>query len=208
VSALLHHEMIKTTVPKAKEAARMAEKLITLGKRGTNPSISKAQAFLQPPHTIGESSLPLKVKPFPAPGVDLEMQPRTLLHKVFNNLSERYAERPGGYTRITKFGRRPGDHAPMALVSLVDGPRDIKFEMAARAAAREATIVHRDTGSPAPMGFLGTRPLTVRNVKQVLKYRSDEDKYRFTELARDFSVRPLRWQDGEQWRSVKPCASL
>jgi ribosomal protein L17 len=182
--------VIKTTVPKAKEAARMAEKIITLGKKGTNPSISKAQAFLLPPHHYAEPAVPQKVAPITAPGVDAEIAPKTLLFKLFNTLAERYAKRPGGYTRITKFGRRPGDHAPVALVSLVDGPRDVRFEMTARAAAREATVAAREAGSAEKLGseFKGTRDLTVMNVEKVLKYRGEEGKKEFEALAQEYAV--------------------
>ena len=60
------------------------------------------------------------------------LQP-SLTPKLFETLATRYADRPGGYTRIHKFGHRPGDNAPHAVLELVDGPRDLKFEMAARA---------------------------------------------------------------------------
>jgi large subunit ribosomal protein L17 len=56
----------------------------------------------------------------------------SLLPKVFDTLATRYRNRPGGYTRIYKYGHRPGDNAPKAILELVDGPRDTKFEMAAR----------------------------------------------------------------------------
>jgi len=58
----------------------------------------------------------------------------SLTPKLFETLARRYAERPGGYTRIHKFGHRPGDNAPHAVLELVDGPRDLRLEMAARAA--------------------------------------------------------------------------
>jgi hypothetical protein len=77
-----------------------------LGKKGTHPAWKKASSFLLEP---------------------------TLTPKLFETLATRYASRPGGYTRIHKFGRRPGDNAPHAVLELVDGPRDLKFEMTARA---------------------------------------------------------------------------
>src|SRR5712691_9761248 len=86
---------------------RTTKKIITLGKRGTHPAWQKASSFL--------------------------LQP-SLTPKVFETLATRYAGRPGGYTRIHKYGRRPGDNAPHAVLELVDGPQDLKFEMAARAA--------------------------------------------------------------------------
>ncbi|KAI9507910.1 mitochondrial ribosomal protein L17 [Russula earlei] len=106
VTSLIQHEQVKTTLPKARDAARLAEKIITLGKRGTHPAWKRATGFL--------------------------LQP-SLAPKVFETLAARYARRPGGYTRVHKFGRRPGDNAPHAVLELVDGPRDLRFEMAARA---------------------------------------------------------------------------
>ncbi|BEI86221.1 hypothetical protein CcaverHIS002_0605080 [Cutaneotrichosporon cavernicola] len=180
VSALLHHEMIKTTVPKAKEAARMAEKIITLGKKGTNVARSNAQAFLMPAHHYAADACN-------APSADPEnFVPNTsLLPKVFGQLAERYAERPGGYTRIQRFGKRPGDNAPVAILSLVDGPRDLKFEMAARAAARDSLTS-------------GVLPRTRRSVQRVLKYRGDEGKAEFDALKQDYSLR-LRAEGDESY---------
>ncbi|KAI0034318.1 mitochondrial ribosomal protein L17 [Vararia minispora EC-137] len=106
VTSLFEHEQIKTTLPKAKEAARLAEKMISLTKKGTLPAYHRAAGFI------------LKAE---------------VTRKLFDKLGPRYSERPGGYTRIHKFGRRPGDNAPNAILELVDNPRDLKFEMTARA---------------------------------------------------------------------------
>src|SRR6516165_10483968 len=93
VASLLEHEASRTTVPKAKEARRVAERMITLGKRGGLSNVRLAS------RTIRDKSL---------------------LQKVFGDLKERYAERPGGYTRIVRLGYRPGDSAEVALLELVD----------------------------------------------------------------------------------------
>jgi large subunit ribosomal protein L17 len=95
VASLLEHEAIRTTVPKAKEARRMAERIITLGKRGGLSNIRLASRTV---HS------------------------RSLLQKVFGDLTERYADRAGGYTRIVRLGHRQGDAAEMALLELVDRP--------------------------------------------------------------------------------------
>ncbi|CAK9784401.1 ribosomal protein L17 [Cutaneotrichosporon oleaginosum] len=180
VSALLHHEMIKTTVPKAKEAARMAEKIITLGKKGTNVARSNAQAFLMPAHHYTSEAYNAPVTPTLPPSAledpEAFVPSTSLLPKVFGPLAQRYADRPGGYTRIQRFGKRPGDNAPVAILSLVDGPRDLKFEMAARAAARETLTS-------------GLLPRTRRSVERVLKYRGDEGKAQFKALQEDYSLR-------------------
>jgi len=95
VASLLEHEAIRTTVPKAKEARRVAERIITLGKRGGLSNVRLAS------RTIRDKSL---------------------LRKVFGDLKDRYADRPGGYTRIVRLGYRPGDSAEVALLELVDRP--------------------------------------------------------------------------------------
>ena len=95
VTSLLEHEAIKTTVPKAKEARRLAERIITLGKRGGLSNVRLAERTVRS---------------------------RAVLQKVFGELKERYASRPGGYTRIVRLGHRTGDAAEMALLELVDRP--------------------------------------------------------------------------------------
>jgi len=97
--ALLKHEQIKTTLPKAKELRRYVEKLITLGKRGTLHTRRQAAGKL-PEYAIVE--------------------------KLFTTLAERYEDRAGGYTRILKAGYRYGDAAPMAVIELVDRDPDAK----------------------------------------------------------------------------------
>ena len=95
-TSLLNHEVIKTTVPKAKELRRVAEPLITLAK--TDTVHKRRLAFAR-------------------------LRDRDVVTKLFNELGPRYKERPGGYMRILKMGFRPGDNAPMALVELVDRPQ-------------------------------------------------------------------------------------
>jgi large subunit ribosomal protein L17 len=95
--SLLRHEVIKTTLPKAKELRRVAEPLLTLGK---NPSLANRRlAFAR-------------------------LRDREIVAKLFDELGPRYAARNGGYSRILKFGFRKGDNAPMALVELMDRPAD------------------------------------------------------------------------------------
>ena len=93
--SLLEHELIKTTLPKAKELRRVAEPLITLGKVDSVARRRLAFARLRNDRAVG---------------------------KLFAELGPRYRERPGGYLRILKCGFRPGDQAPMAYVELVDRP--------------------------------------------------------------------------------------
>ena len=94
-NSLLEHEVIKTTLPKAKELRMVVEPLITLGKKDN--LANRRLAFNR-------------------------TRDRDIVAKHFTELGPRYATRPGGYLRILKFGFRHGDNAPMALVELVDRP--------------------------------------------------------------------------------------
>ena len=95
--SLLRHEVIKTTLPKAKELRRVAEPILTLGK---TPSLANRRlAFAR-------------------------LRDREMVVKLFDELGPRYAARNGGYLRILKFGFRQGDNAPMALIELMDRPAE------------------------------------------------------------------------------------
>ena len=91
--ALIKHEQIQTTLPKAKELSPFVDKLITLGKKGDLASRKKVSSILPE---------------------------KQWTSKIFDELSERYKERDGGYTRVLKAGFRYGDSAPMAVIELVD----------------------------------------------------------------------------------------
>ncbi len=93
--ALLRHEAIKTTLPKAKELRRVVEPLITMGK---TPSLANRRLAFD------------------------RLRDRDIVGKLFAEIGPRYASRAGGYCRILKFGFRTGDNAPMALMELVDRP--------------------------------------------------------------------------------------
>ncbi|KAH9839641.1 putative bacterial ribosomal protein bL17 family protein [Teratosphaeria destructans] len=109
VTSLIEHESISTTWHKAKEAQRMAEKMITLGKRNTEASRREALKFFFRPH---------------------EMLP-----KLFGPLRERYQDRPGGYTRVLRIEPMKEDQAPSAILELVDGPKDMRFALTAKTIA-------------------------------------------------------------------------
>ena len=98
--ALIKHEQIKTTLPKAKELRSVVERLITLGKRGDLHARRIAIGRLQ--------------------------DDKKLVEKLFTALADRYRDRPGGYTRIIKSGFRYGDFAPMAVIELVDREPEAK----------------------------------------------------------------------------------
>lgn len=103
-NSLLRHEVIKTTLPKAKELRRVVEPLITLGKK---PSLANRRLAFN------------------------RLRDREMVVKIFDELGPRFASRPGGYLRILKFGFRDGDNAPMALVELMDRPDEVEAEESA-----------------------------------------------------------------------------
>ena len=98
-AALIKHEQIITTLPKAKELRAVVDRLITLGKKGDLHARRRAMAVL---HDTG------------------------LVDKLFSTLAERYAERPGGYTRVMRAGFRYGDSAPIGIIELVERDEDAK----------------------------------------------------------------------------------
>lgn len=95
VTELLTHERIQTTTPKAKELRPVAERVITLGKRGTLHARRQALRLVKS---------------------------KAAMANLFGPLAERYADRPGGYTRIVRVGPRRGDNAELAVIELVDSP--------------------------------------------------------------------------------------
>ena len=113
--SLLTHEQIKTTLPKAKELRRIADRMITLGKKGTLHARRQAASYLRDDEAVS---------------------------KLFSALAERYVDRPGGYTRVLKAGFRYGDSAPMAVIELVD--RDPDAKGAADIARHEAELEAAD----------------------------------------------------------------
>ena len=101
-NSLIEHEVIKTTLPKAKELRKVVEPLITLGKK---PSLANRRLAFN------------------------RLRDRDSVAKLFDVLGPRYASRPGGYLSILKFGFRVGDNAPMALVELLDRPEVEEVEV-------------------------------------------------------------------------------
>ena len=100
-NSLIEHEVIKTTLPKAKELRKVVEPLITLGKA---PTLANRRLAFD------------------------RTRDRAIVSKLFDELGPRYQARPGGYTRILKMGFRVGDNAPMAFVELVDRPAPVEAE--------------------------------------------------------------------------------
>ncbi len=129
VTSLLRHERIETTTPKAKDLKRIADKVITQGKKGTAHARRLVSRDVRDPEVV---------------------------EKLFGPLAERYAKRAGGYTRIIHVGRRHGDNAAMSIIELVDrvvegatkGEDEAKAEKAPKAAKKKAET-KSDTKAPA-----------------------------------------------------------
>jgi large subunit ribosomal protein L17 len=120
VTALIHHEQIRTTLPKAKEARRVAEKLITLAKDNALHHRRLVARTIRDPEA---------------------------LRKLFDTLGPRFLRRPGGYTRVVKLGRRLGDAAPMAVLELVE--RSAKEEAPEAAEAKSSAGAKTKESKPA-----------------------------------------------------------
>ena len=116
-AALIKHEQITTTLPKAKELRPSVEKLVTLGKRGDLHARRVAAARLP----VGKRG-----KRVATGAEDAVHQGKMVVDKLFTTLAERYADRQGGYVRILKAGFRYGDSAPMAIIEFVDRDIDAK----------------------------------------------------------------------------------
>lgn len=121
VTSLLREEKIQTTDPKAKELRRWVDRMITLGKEGSLHARRQALAIIQD---------------------------KTVVHKLFETIAARFKDRPGGYTRIIKIGRRHGDAAPVSLIELVAGPD----ETAATGQEKKAKKRSRKTAAKAASG--------------------------------------------------------
>jgi large subunit ribosomal protein L17 len=120
---LITHERIVTTDAKAKELRRVAERLITKAKR-LGPIAHTPQSALSEMDRAKRLAVVRDLGAFlPRFGVQSDSETRCdLVEKVMVNLSKRFADRPGGYTRIVKLGRRRGDSAPMSIIEFVDRP--------------------------------------------------------------------------------------
>ena len=117
VTALINEERIRTTLAKAKEVRRHAERIITIGKRGSLHSRRQVAAFLRTPETV---------------------------QKLMDTIAPRYADRPGGYTRILRLPPRTGDAAPMAFLELVE--RDTSREDARLERRRAKRLAQGESG--------------------------------------------------------------
>jgi large subunit ribosomal protein L17 len=125
VTSFLQHEKITTTDAKAKELRSIAEKMITLGKKGDLHATRQAAAYIRD---------------------------KKVVTKLFTEIAPRYSERPGGYTRIIKLGIRPGDTAPISVLELVEAemkPKKVSAKPAPAKAAKAAPVAAPVEEAPA-----------------------------------------------------------
>lgn len=202
VTSLIQHERINTTVAKAKEAQREAEKIITkakkefienkIGRQG-----NQAKRYVYQP----EESMPLLKK-----------------------LAERYADRPGGYTRIHLHGNRPGDNAPRALLELVDQPKgDLKLQMTAMAIGRQMFLRASNNGAEDAVqsvaSALGSTPiehdeqfplLTRRNAEKLVKFGGEENRALLMNKAKEhfYRLMAMRQLEGDRRIDVERTKAL
>ena len=187
VTQLVHHEHIVTTHAKAKEAQRLAEKLVTLAKKDNETSRRLVQGILyvslsKNPTTnlaggTGACCLRWNEPPFRGTWeADClrAQEPQQYMPKVFGELRKRYEKREGGYTRVTRTEPRDKhDQAETSILEFVDGPKDTKFMMTAKTVARDRLLGRTAT------------PVTLMNVKKVTAYRGERE---FEEMVQRFML--------------------
>ena len=152
VGALIQRERISTTLAKAKELRGKVEKTITLGKKGTLHARRQA----------------LKLAP-----------QKETIQKVFGALAERYAKRPGGYTRIIKIGPRRGDNAPMAYIELVDREGETPAPQKSRAAVKKEapeTTSKKETEPKATEKKATEKKETKKDTEKATKKKAEPEK--------------------------------
>ena len=123
VTSLIEHEQVRTTDAKAKELRRIADRMITLGKRGSLHARRQALAYIRS---------------------------RSVVTKLFEEVAARFKERPGGYTRVVKLGHRHGDAAPMSVIELTDRGETAKAEADRKRERRRRRAEKKSSPSAAP----------------------------------------------------------
>ncbi len=139
VTSFLNHEKITTTDAKAKELRSIAEKMITLGKKGDLHAMRQAASYLRD---------------------------KKVVTKLFTTIAPRYAERPGGYTRIIKLGIRPGDNAPLSVIELVEEQVEKK---APKKAAPKKSVAKASAAKEKPKQEPAAEPQEVAAAPEVVE---------------------------------------
>ena len=123
MTSLIEHEQVRTTDAKAKELRRVADRMITLGKRGSLHARRQALAYIRS---------------------------RSVVTKLFDEVAARFKERAGGYTRVIKIGHRHGDAAPMSVIELTDRGEAAKAEAERKRERRRRRAEKKSTPTAAP----------------------------------------------------------
>jgi len=147
VTSLLEHERIETTDAKAKELRRIADRMITLGKRGTLHARRRALRTIRS---------------------------REIAAKVFDSLAVRYRDRAGGYTRVLKLRQRAGDAAPISIIELVDRETGSTLSTRKAAAAKPAPVKQRAAAAKAPAAAAKSKAARPVAKPAAAKKRSDK----------------------------------
>ena len=132
-TALVLNDRITTTLPKAKELKRVADKLVTLGKNDTHHSRRQAMRFL--------NAINREEHGFP--------EKWTAVHKLFTEIAPKFADRNGGYTRVVRIGPRPSDTAEMAVIEFVEGSVAKKDRKKRRTVKKTDTAQQNEAGATA-----------------------------------------------------------
>jgi len=183
VTSLMQHEQIQTTLPKARDAARLADRMISLGKKGHKSAERQAQAFL----------------------LDQSMVP-----KVFGPLAQRYIDRPGGYTRIHKYGNRKGDNAPAAILELVDNPRDLKLQMTARTIGWEllgSKLDAEEISNDRARELTNSGLEGIGEIVEAEKTLKEHEQGELRQVTRRNLQKVLRYQDGSVAKEISKLAA-
>jgi large subunit ribosomal protein L17 len=138
VTSLLQYERITTTTPKAKELKRFADKIITLGKKGSAHARRTAA---------------------------VDVRNTEILEKLFGDVAERFKSRPGGYTRIVRLANRVGDNAPMAMIELVDRKKGAAEGEPAAEAKAEKKAEKKGAAKAAPKAEKKAAPKAAKKTK-------------------------------------------
>ncbi|MBE9503361.1 MAG: 50S ribosomal protein L17 [Proteobacteria bacterium] len=149
VVSLLDHESITTTDPKAKELRKFAERVITLGKKGSLNDRRRAR---------------------------LMVNDRIVLQKLFTTLAERYKDRPGGYTRIVKLGLRPGDKAPLSIIQLVQEEVNVKEKTKKKGKTTKTKEVEKVTKEAAEVKITAEAKAEAEKLEPIEEKTEDADK--------------------------------
>ena len=170
VTSLFKHDRIRTTDVKAKELRRWVDHVITLAKRGDLHARRQVMNIVRD---------------------------KNLVHELFENAADKYSNRSGGYTRIVKIGRRPGDAAPLSLIELIDSENAPKKS---RKTKQKAAVPTPSSPSVEPMVKEETKPSEEEAKESILESKASEE----TKETQTSTAAPIEEQTKEKQETLKP----